>query len=145
MNEKLRMAKALEPLAHVASCSFAPPPRCHYREQSLDLEVCGKLATWFRPGRDWFVSEYFCDPHRGAADLVIPVEHVLRRVEVTAYVYFHGVNINSTIAHTEAVRRLERAVVAAGGLVTVGGVVSAVVKSPPLPPPRRAIGRKGRG
>lgn len=130
---------------NVPTCSIAPPPRCHYRDELHPGYVCGELATCVRPGRDWFNPEYFCDRHKQPADVPIPAEHVFRRVVLEVKVLFAGTHINAPIAQAEAVARLERAVVAIGGLVEVEGARSYVVKSPAQTPPRRAFGPSPRG
>jgi hypothetical protein len=84
-----------------------------------------------RPGRDWFTTEYFCEQHAAPGDQPIPAEHVFRRVTVFCDIYFAGVAVSAPVSQTEAVRRLEDVIRAAGGAVEVHSVRSHVVRSVP--------------
>lgn len=108
--------------------------RCYFRHGNLDRPICGELARWERPGRDWFAAEYFCDAHRGPADIGIPGEHVLRRVRINVDVLLAGCAVNAPLAHVEALAKLEAAVRSVGGCLDVNHIGSHVVKSCPPPP-----------
>jgi hypothetical protein len=132
-----------DPLAHVPSVAYAPPARCYFRAAFPHGSVCGEIATVARPGNHWFATEYFCDRHRGPADVSIAAVHVFRRVRLSLDVLFAGVHYNAPIAHTEAVARIERALLPIGGLLDIKGVSSSVVKSSPEPGRAGAIGAVG--
>jgi hypothetical protein len=126
-----------DPLRNVPALVNTPPPRCFYRGESAVGVICGELAAWVRPGREWFDTTYFCDQHRGPNDLEIPSVHPIRRVRFSAICLFASASNNATLAHTEALARLETAVQLAGGLLDVEDVNSTWGKS--TPPPR--VGR----
>ncbi len=132
-------------LPHLPACTYAPPLRCGHRDESPERQVCGAVAMRFRPGPNWFTPEYFCQDHSRAEDLGIPTAHIFRRVRVTVDVLFAGTSMEGPAAHAEAVARLERAVTAAGGLLEVDRVRSAMVKSMPLQPAQQAIDAAGKG
>jgi hypothetical protein len=129
-----------DPLRNVPALAIAPPARCYYRGETRLGTICGELANWLRPGRDWFTCAYFCDAHRGPSDLPIPAEHAIRRVRVNAAMLFAAACQNATIAHTEALARLEAAVQHAGGLLDVQDVTSTFGKSSPPPRPWKGNG-----
>jgi|GEM_PF-3598146 len=133
MDEKKSVQTAVTDISHVPAVAIAPPPRCYHRLESPAGGICGELARWLRPGRDWFAVSYFCDAHRLDGDQLVPVEHVFRRVRVLADLLITGVATNAPLAQTEAVARLEAAIRAAGGVLDVHGVRSYMVRSAAVP------------
>lgn len=133
------------PGADVPAVSIAPPLRCYYRGENSASSICGRPAAWSRPGNHWFSTEYFCDEHRGPSDLPAPAEHVFRRVRFNVDVLVAGAHLNAPVAHVEALERIGRAVAAAGGVMEINAVTSHVVRSCPLPAPRRTIDPSGNG
>lgn len=121
-------------VAHVPLAAIAPPLRCFEHDRSDRHVICGDAAYWRRPGSHWFDDQYFCDVHREPFDVPIVGECVVRRVRVMVDVLLSGASMTAPFAQTEALRRLERAVAAAGGLLDVKGIHSAVVRygAPPV-------------
>jgi hypothetical protein len=62
---------------------------------------------------------YFCSNHSQPSDTPIAAAPMIRRVCLTAGVFLAGTSWSARRAELEAVERLERAVVAAGGLLTL--------------------------
>lgn len=119
----------IDRIAHVPAVSIAPPLRCYFRPKIPGAPICGEFAHWMRPGNHWFDPEYFCDQHREPIDVLVPAEHVFRRVRFELQVLVSAAALNVTPAHTEALARLEAAVRAAGGVLDVQAVRSVVVRS----------------
>ena len=65
---------------------------------------------------------------------------MFRRVSLTLEVLFAGVSHIPAMAQIEAVARLERAVEAAGGIVSLNAASSTVGRYEPPPPPTRQKG-----
>lgn len=126
--------RSADPMLHVPAVAIAPPMRCYARVENCAGPICGELAAWVRPGRDWFNPEYFCEQHRAPGDVAIGSEHVLRRVRINVDILIAGTSTNAPMAHVEAVARLELAVRKLGGVVDVNAVTSHVVKSSPPEP-----------
>lgn len=75
----------------------------------------------------------FCDGHHTIGDVPIPETLIVHRVRVQVDVLFAGVSPIAAEARTEALAVLERAVVAAGGVISVHQVSSCMVRYGPLP------------
>jgi len=129
VTEKVTNRGGHDPYAHAPAVALCPPPRCFHPVPFSNLQLCGELARWERPGNHWFETQYFCDVHRRSSDVPIPDVHLFRRVRVNVDVMFAAVHVHAPIAHTEVIARLHAAVTAYGGLLDINAVRSDVVKS----------------
>ena len=73
-----------------------------------------------------FSVAYFCDVHHTEIDTPIADDCVIRRVRIQADIMLTGTSLDPNISQAEAVGRLERAVAAAGGVLGVACVSSAI-------------------
>ena len=107
---------------------FYPAPilRCFCQLDPYTLEVCGRPAVAVRQGPAPRLAEFVCARHARPADLPLAANEVFRRVRLSLTVDFAAVSWPPAAAHAEAVDRLNRAVLDAGGLVNLVGVTSAV-------------------
>jgi len=121
-------------LAHYPECSIQPPLRCHQWVGGPSGGFCAKGAAWLRAGNALFNDAYLCDGCRAPTDVPIPSTVIVNRVRLTVQVLFAGVSPRADLARAEAVARLEAAVQSAGGIVTVDGATSCLVRYGPLPP-----------
>src|SRR4051812_49050114 len=104
----------------------APPLRCQRPRKASSPQLCGEIASWMQPGNDVFMPTYVCDLHRDPSCVSIPSAGVFRRVSVQVEVLFSAASWSKNEAQAEAVARLERIVQAAGGLLSLTTVTSAV-------------------
>lgn len=123
----------------------APPLRCGHRDRKLGSQFCARPAVSFRSGSPWELPEYHCARHAGGTDVPLPLERVFRRVRLMAHVDFAAVSARVTLAESEAMSRLERAVIDAGGLLTNVHAGSAVVRHRPQGLETVANGDRGNG
>ena len=83
------------------------------------------------PPRGALESSFFCDRHRPKDALPIADDAVFRRVTLDVEVRFAAASLIETTARVDALARLESAVVAAGGRLSVGRVTSVVGRLKP--------------
>ena len=117
-------------IARVPAFGVTPPPRCFTTLEGSPPRKCGELATRHRVGNSWFGDSFHCDDHAEQSDVDISDEFVIRLVRVTCDVLLAGVDEHQGIAQAEAVDRLERAVVAAGGVLDVKIATSSIGRYP---------------
>lgn len=75
-------------------------------------------------GRAGEPQRLWCAVHSPPGGVLIAGELLVRRVSLTFEAVFCGTSADATIAQSEAVARLEDAIVAAGGVLNVVGVTS---------------------
>jgi len=131
-------------LAHYPECSIQPPLRCYQWVGGPSGGFCAKDAAWLRAGSQLFEDAYFCHEHCAPSDVSIPSPVIVNRVRLTVQVLFAGVSPRPDLARAEAVARLEAAVQSAGGLVTVDGATSCLVRYGALSAPFKGDGAGGR-
>ena len=102
------------------------PARCAHWLDPAGTSVCGNLAVASRPGVRLIADRFFCAAHRVDSDVEIPADRVVRRVRVAALIDFAAVVPSAGLGQTEAVKRLQDAVTAAGGVLNVLEVSSTV-------------------
>lgn len=116
-------------VARFASC---PTPRCYATVGNSSRNKCGALAAWKVAGGWWFEDEFFCDVHRPASAVMLVGDRVMRRVRIRGSVLIAGVSMNSPIAHTEAVARLQAVLAELGAVLDIEDVSSTVgLAAPP--------------
>jgi hypothetical protein len=119
---------------------IAPAPRCFHHEQNEIRTICGELATHVRKGTWWFDDQYFCDAHCQPGDELVAGDRVCLRLEFTVKVVLSGTSVSPILSRVEAMARLEAAIAAAGGLLDVESVRSAIGRYKPTSAPRRKAG-----
>jgi len=108
-----------------------PRLHCHFAPPSSPTQVCAGKAVWMAPGTTIGAGGYFCDQHRPIGAIAIADDAVFRRVKLTVQVILGGASWDKSIAQTEALRRLERAVHLLGGYLDVVSVTSEVGRGGP--------------
>lgn len=116
---------------------LSPPLRCFGPPADRVSLVCGKRACWERPPVHEVAGSFFCDEHRRPGDVPIAPDAVYRRVQVECEVFFAATSFVRGGAHSEALAQLERAVLAAGGVIAGSGVTSVTGRQAPTVGPRR--------
>lgn len=106
----------------------SPSLRCGHRERGAAPTWCGRPAVCVRPGSVWELPAYRCARHATAADVPLTPIVAFRRVRLLAQVDFAAVTFAKGPAQAEAIAALDRAVTAAGGLLTNANVTSAIVR-----------------
>ena len=110
---------------------ICPPMRCHQAIGGRPRLWCGDPASWQRPGNAMFPTAYFCEAHHQSSDIPLPAELTFRRVRVQLDVILCGTSAARGEAQAEAVARLEAAIAALGGVVSLQTVSSAWVRARP--------------
>lgn len=114
-----------------------PPLRCYYRHRDPSRGVCAAPATRERTAAGDETGGYFCELHARDGDAPIVAAPIIRRVGVQVEVLFAGTSLDRASAHAEAIRTLELAVEAVGGVLSLNVVTSAVGRCLPRGCPRR--------
>lgn len=121
-------------MADVPRFLVRPKLRCFHRDPDLPTFVCGRDAVWKRPPSGGLPGGFFCAVHSTADDTPIDDEALFRLVHVTVDVLFAGVSFNPSVAQSEALSQLERAVEGAGGVINLHACRSEVGRGQPQPP-----------
>jgi hypothetical protein len=122
-----------------------PALRCFAFRGAGIREVCGDRAVWMSPPRGTLESSFFCDRHRPKDGVPIAADAVFRRIAFDVEVRFAAASLIETTARVDALARLESAVVAAGGRLSVGRVTSVVGRLRPQAGQGGGAAEKGRG
>lgn len=85
---------------------------------------CGKPATHYRQARAWGMHSFLCAEHAEPGDVPLPSTVVFRRVRIMGHVDVAAISWTPDRAQNEAVRVMEDAIRAAGGLLDVYSVTS---------------------
>jgi len=101
-----------------------PPLRCAQPAGESSIAVCGKAASWERCPIGARAALFFCDEHRAKDDRPIAEETRFLRVSLVVEVYFTGCHLSSSMAQSEALGSLERAVDQAGGTLSIVSATS---------------------
>jgi hypothetical protein len=119
MKEKPRISRRSNTLPPVPTFTISPAMRCFHCEASSPRVICGELATRRRRGEFWFDDSFFCDAHARPTDEPISGECIFHRFRFNADIIIAGCSLKPDLAYDEALRRLEAAIAAVGGILDV--------------------------
>lgn len=129
-------------MADVARLVALPMIRCYQQLRNSEIGICGEQAYFERLSNAGFQNGFYCAAHTRAGDRPIAPEVLLRRVSIVLEVSFAGTSPIPSMAHAEALYRLERCVETAGGLLNLTNVTSVMGRYTPPPAPAKGRGRR---
>lgn len=106
--------------------TVVPPFRCYFRYQEPERGLCAAPATKERPGLGPFHCGFYCELHARDGDKPILAPTTIRRVSLQVEVLLTAVSWDQTTSQAEAVRSLELAVEAVGGVLSLASVTSLI-------------------
>ena len=115
------------------------PLRCCEMRRGAGIRFCGEIASHVRPGTGLRGDLFFCELHALPSDRAIPVGQPFELVRLEIVVELAGVTPGATVARSEAVAAVERALNRMGALVDVASVSSRQVRNVVHPPTRDEI------
>lgn len=102
--------------------SSVPLLRCSQMVSNSEPWLCGSPAPWAGLSGPSGTVAFHCDVHRQLADAPIAAGVVFTQVTLECRIRFAAAPPLDLIARREALHRLENAVRAAGGLLTVASI-----------------------